>query len=159
MKKIITILLVFVMMFPLCVYADSQDILEIDEPEFVAKRNGKVTAFMNLAHSLEITIGAKATANAPEEGVRLAVLVALFEENKDEAENGKFLGLFAPDDRIVKLQPNESGTVKINVDLTEYTVIQKYDLYAKVIVWDSYSNMKPYVIPAKFDKVRGGWIK
>lgn len=198
MKKIITILLAFIMLFTLCVYAENQleqenltltgsesatetentqieadnslllqsedeqseeeqplveqNGLKIYEPIFT--KTGSTTPVTSLltVKSLTVTVPATATSDASEDGVQLAVMVSLFEKDGN-SEDGNFCGCFVPEEGMVTLLPGEEKDVEITLDLSEYKPLQRRNIYIKVMLWDGYSTMKPYLIPA-YEKFR-----
>lgn len=129
-----------------------KDGLKIYEPVFT--KTGSTTPVTSLltVQSLHITIPAEVTADTPAEGVQLAVLVTLFEKDSN-LEDGNFRGVFAPEEGVITLLPNEKKDVELTLDLSGYTPLQRRNLYVKVMLWDGYSTMKPYLVPA-FEKFR-----
>lgn len=129
-----------------------KDGLKIFEPVFT--KTGTSTAVTNLLtiQSLNITIPVEATEDASADGVQLAVLVSLFEKD-DNLEDGNFCGSFAPEEGAVTLLPNENKDIELTLDLSGYTPLQRRNLYIKIMLWDGYSTMKPYLVPA-FEKFR-----
>ena len=129
-----------------------QNGLEIYEPVFTKTGSTAAVSSLLTVQSLTITVPAKATADAYTDGVPLAVMVSLFEKN-DDMEDGSFCGCFTPEEGMVTLLPGEEKDIKVTLDLSGYKPLQRKNLYVKVMLWDGYSTMKPYLVPA-YEKFR-----
>lgn len=129
-----------------------QNGLKIYEPVFTKTGSTAAVSSLLTVQSLTITVPAKATADAHTDGVPLAVMVSLFEKN-DDMEDGSFCGCFTPEEGMVTLLPGEEKDIKVTLDLSGYKPLQRKNLYVKVMLWDGYSTMKPYLVPA-YEKFR-----
>lgn len=121
----------------------------ISEPAFTRENSTAEVSNLATVSLLQITVPAEAAQDIAEEGAELSVLAVLFE--KDKITDGNVCDIMAAGTR--RILPGEREDIKIMLDLSEYTVAQKRNLYVKVMVWNNYSAMEPYLIPA-FEKFK-----